>query len=152
MAKFDHLKSREIAGKSVWLQIPQVSEGACLQVFPATDVNKAYQNAMLKRATNRIRGVAGRGVAQVNAEQSRQDDRELYPLHVITGWAGIFDVDGNVVEFSPQEAMEFCAQLPAWIFDRIRLFCMVAENFLGGTQAIDTKDLAGNSGGDSSGS
>lgn len=155
MAKFDHLKSREIAGKTAWLHVPQVSPLASLQLRPAIgEANPGYRNEMLKRATSRMRATASkRSVSTAEADQSRADDRALYPTHVVVDWTGIEDSEGNPVQFSVAEAQEFFEVLPQWIFDRIRLFCMMPENFLlEGQEPPDAKGLAGNSESDSSGS
>lgn len=150
---FDHLKTREIAGKTVWLQIPYVGEGSCLQLRSATDSNKPYQNAMLKKAANRGRGVSGAAGRRLEVEQSRLDDRELYPVHVVSDWMGIVDDQGNTVPFSIEAATEFFKQIPSWILDRIRLFCMQPENFLTEQGPLpDHEELSGNSQSDSSGS
>lgn len=154
MGKFDHLKTREIADRTIWLAVPQVTEGARLLLRPATDANLAYQNGLLKVAAGRVRRIASARAAQkYDADQSREDDRQLYAEFIIADWEGIEDSEGNLVPFSREEAAEFLQQLPAWIFDRIRIFAMVAENFLP-PQAIrpNKEELVGNFESGSSGS
>lgn len=153
MANFDHLKARDIAGRTVWLSVPQVTDNARLKLRPATDVNQAYQNGLLRLSASRLRKTASRGLKQLDIEQSREDDRKLYAQFVVDDWEGIEDADGNSVPFSREEAEAFFAMLPAWIFDRIRIFAMTPENFLpSGEQPIDVQALSGNSGSGSAGS
>jgi len=153
MVSFEHLKAREIAGKSVWLSVPQVTDAARLKLLPATDANPGYQNGLLRMAGSRLRKTAARGAKSIDVEQSREDDRLLYARHVVVGWEGIEDAEGQPVPFSREVAEEFFAVLPAWIFDRIRIFAMVPENFLNADEpVVDTRALAGNSGSGSSGS
>lgn len=154
MVSFEHLKTREVAGRTVWLSVPQVTDNARLLLRPATDVNAAYQNGLLRLSGSRLRKTAARGaVKQLDVDQSREDDRQLYPKFVIVDWDGIEDADGKLVPFSREVAAEFFAVLPAWIFDRIRLFAMVPENFLGSDEpTVDQEALSGNSGSGSSGS
>jgi len=151
MVSFDHLKTREVAGKSLWLAVPQVTDSARLKLRPAADVNVGYRNGLLKMAASRLRRTAARGnMASFDVEQSREDDRVLYPEYVIEDWEGIEDAEGNLVPFSRENAAEFFAKLPDWIFDRIRVYAMVPENFL--DRLPDVKGLVGNSSRGSSGS
>lgn len=150
MARFDHLKTREIAGKTAWLSLPVVTSAARLQLRPATDANPAYHNGNLKMAVVRHRGSATRGVDKYDIAASRDDDRVLYAQFVLTGWEGIEDCDGNVVPFSVEAATEFLEQLPDWIFDRVRLFAIQPENFvdhlaIAKASAKQVEQLAGNS-------
>lgn len=154
MGRFDHLKDRDIANKTAWLALPQVTDNARLLLRPATDANPGYQNGLLRFAASRLRRTASsRMAAKVDIDESREDDRKLYPEFVIAGWEGIEDSDGNLVPFSREAAAEFCEQLPAWLFDRVRLYAMVPENFLPPNWPKPDKEaLVGNSGSGSSGS
>ena len=153
MGKFDHLKSREISDRTVWFHVPQVSERALLLLRPATDANHAYRNGMLRLSASRVRDIAAsKKLTHHDVEQSRLDDRKLYPEFVVADWSGIYDVDGVEVPFSREAATEFFEQLPSWIFDRIRVFAMVPENFLPvDVRPIDKEGLLGNSESGSSG-
>ncbi len=154
MVSFDHLKSRDVADRSLWLAVPQVTDNARVKVRPATDVNPGYQNGLLKMSAGRLRQTAARGaVKKYDVEQSREDDRVLYAQYVIDDWDGIEDSAGKPVPFSRENCAEFLQQLPAWIFDRMRLFCMVPDNFLAPHEVrIDTEALVGNSESGSTGS
>ena len=79
-------------------------------------------------------------------DANRADDRELYPLFIITGWGNVFDTNQQPVAFSQSVCKEFIAQLPAWIFDDIRVFCSQASNFVNVAtdDSLVDKDAVGN--------
>jgi hypothetical protein len=85
-------------------------------------------------------------VTAEDAALNRSDDRDLYPKYVIRGWECICDENGNPVSFDVEAAKELCAQLPDWIFDRIRNTATTPERFLGQDEEDDpdTTELVGN--------
>lgn len=152
MVSFKYLKTRDVAGQTKWLAVPQITDRAMFKLLPAGDMNPAYQNGLMRLGAARIRTVAAtRQIQRPDADQARDDDRELYADFVVQDWEGILDDEGNEVPFSRENAKEFFALLPAWIFDRIRIFCMMPENFLQ-PNALAIKEKVGNSVSGSSGS
>lgn len=141
---FEHLKAREIAGKTAWISLPAVSEDAALQIRPAAESNHGYQNAILRKAAQRKRStMAMPSVSQL--ENSREEDRALYPQHIIVGWKGIVDSSGLPVQFNTENCIALCKALPGWIFDRVRVAAMTPETFLGEDEdVIDPEKIAGN--------
>jgi len=126
---FDHL---QIEGKTARFDMPMVSPGAYLEVLTAAEANAAYHEASVALSGSRVRNVAT-GQAQAdrrNADLDRNEDRELYPLHVVVGWGGIEDTGGNPVPWSTAECAKFLAALPDWVFDRLRIFAMRPERFV----------------------
>ena len=78
--------------------------------------------------------------------ENRDEDRRLYPKHILRGWRGVVDSNGDVVEFNPERAAEFVEALPDWLFDELRAFCGDVQNFLEEDDGDeeDDEELAGN--------
>ncbi len=142
---FGHL---EVAQATAWFDMPEISPDARICVRPATEANPAYYNGMLRRAATRARRIARTEKITVeDAEQNRSEDRELYPRYVIINWEGVQTRAGVAVPFTADNVREFCAKLPAWLFDRLRNFAATPERFLpdGAEPQPDAQELAGNS-------
>jgi hypothetical protein len=92
--------------------------------------NKDYTNGIL-RLTGQADGGRKKKL-KVDAkfmDEMREQDRELYPECVITGWKGVVDEDGVDVPFSTKACADFLSELPDWIFDGIRSYAQEPENF-----------------------
>lgn len=129
---FDHLKKLDFSKDStVWVDLPEVSPGARVCIKPATEVNKPYFNAMMKTTGARARRLARtERVTTEDVSLNRAEDRELYPRHVLVNWEGILDSESKPVPFSFDHAREFCAQIPDWLFDRLRNAASTPERFV----------------------
>lgn len=138
---FNHL---EVSQATAWFDMPELSPKARLCVRPATEANPAYYNGMLRRAGTRMRRLARTEKLSVeDADQNRGDDRELYPRFVLISWEGVLDRSGAAVPFTADNAREFCARLPAWLFDRLRNFAATPERFLA-EPPPNASEIAGN--------
>lgn len=147
---FEHLSNLDPNARTAWCELPMIAPGAAVSLRFAGEGNAGYFNAMLARAGKRARKIATRGGAFVDAallDENRREDRELYPAHVIADWRGIQDTQRQTVECTLEARKEFCAKLPAWIFDRIRDFASRPERFMvaGEETPPDALELAGNS-------
>lgn len=98
-----------------------------LVVAPATQVNRAYHNASMRRAQRSTAGKR-RNVSAV-IRQQRVDDRELYPVHVVKGWSNVIGDDGNEVPFSQDACTAFLKALPDHHLDDLRGFCSDIGSF-----------------------
>lgn len=148
---FDHL-SRLEPDEASWLDLPEVAPKARVLLKQASDRNRPYFNALLKRANrNRARPDA---VDAQRIDQGRQEDRELFGLHVLVGWEGIEDQDGEPLAFNRDLGREFCQKLPGWIFDKLRVHAATPERYLRPGEELppDPEELAGNSVSGSAGS
>ncbi len=127
MADFSHLKALEVSTEKTseytFHQITVNGKTPTLVVAPATEANKPYFNALLKRAGRSARAVRAGAVNAGMIEENREEDRVLYPRFIVKGWHDVIDADGADVEFSADEAMDFLGQLPDWLFDDFRNFC-----------------------------
>jgi hypothetical protein len=142
---FDHLQVN--TQKALWVDMPELGPNARVCLRPASEANKPYFNAMLKRSGLRARRIARTDRISVeDAEQNRAEDRDLYPRYVIANWEGVLDVNHKPVPFSQDHARELCAKLPAWLFDRLRNAASTPERFLSDDDLVpDPLELSGNS-------
>ena len=146
MANFDNLKAFDVkTDTSIKYDITEIRMGdnktPFLMVQPATEANKPFARAQLQRSNKRVRAAGGRGVSLEAIEGTRDDDRELYPRFVVTGWGNIFDTNHAPVEFSVKNCQEFLTALPNWIFDSVRGFCTNPTNFSAITDPADDEAL-----------
>lgn len=150
---FKNLDKFNISNAMAWLDMPELGAKARILLAPATDANPAYYNAMLKMSGKRVRRLAKTdNITAEDAQQSRDEDRVLYPLFVIKGWecfegedAADLDVDGHV-PFSRANAQKLCEEMPSHMMDRARNEASTPERFYPEDEIVapDADDLAEN--------
>lgn len=108
--------------------------------------NRGYLNALLKKNRQGARA-ANRAPSVAMLDKNRDEDRELFPKHVVTGWGmgegPMLDVGGAVVEFTQANLGDFFRQIPEFMFDDLRIFCADDMNFIA-EQKEDVEETAGN--------
>ena len=134
MADFSHLKALEVSSeKTARYTLHQITVNGktpTLIVAPATEANKPYFNALLKRAGKISSALRAGSINAGMIEQNREEDSALYPLHVVKGWEDMIDgKTGKGVNFSKEECANFLSELPDWLFDDLRTFCGNPANF-----------------------
>lgn len=147
---FDRLHALSPEGRTYRMELPWVGPDAAIELKFAGESNRPYFSALLRRTAKRVR--KGRNVRldpeTVRSEmvKGREEDRELYPAHVMTSnWWGINDDEGSPVENTLESRKEFCQQLPVWIFDMVRNAAAAPENFVEeDEEPPDPQELAGN--------
>jgi hypothetical protein len=150
---FSHLVSAEVATSATAVYVmDQLDPAPRLIVGPALESNRTYFNAVLSRQRANQASRARRKVTPAMVKADRDDDRKLYPHHIVRGWergvtARVVDEGtGKVhlvdVPFSAEAAVGFIEALPDWVFDDLRAFCQNPFNFAG---AVDVEDQVGNS-------
>lgn len=154
MSKFAHLQKLQVNDVTAYVHLPEVCPGAKLEVKIAGEANPLYWNALLKKTGRRARELGRNKISPEAIEQNRLEDRRLYPKFVIVGWEGILDANDRPVEFSMEECYDFIAQLPNWLFDRVRDQAADPNTFIADEddELPDAEELSGNSETDSSGS
>lgn len=128
---FTKLKKYELADQPVPYTLYQLAGEPKLMLRPATERNKEYHNALLKRNAKLAARFRQRvKITREMLKENREHDKVLYAAHVIVGWEGIEEDDGTQPSFTPDLCRAFLKNLPAWIFDDLRLFAVDPTNFL----------------------
>lgn len=124
--------------------------GAALEVAPMTPANKAFwaERLMLVAAQN-ASGDAGSTIDAATVARGRLRDAEIMAKHVLVGWSGVTDLDGNAVPFSLEKARNFLVELATTegaehLFDDLRAFAQEDANFTNASVAA-ARALGGNS-------
>lgn len=147
---FDHLKSLDVSHRtarcslSFQTKLPEPGEDVdypVLIVKPATEANRAFANEQLRMTKKTAPAIRAGAVNMAMIAETRDNDRDLYAKHVVVGWEGIYDSNGEAVPFSHRECELFLKALPDWAFDEIRNFCTTSQNFV---EQIATEVIAKN--------
>jgi hypothetical protein len=147
MGQFDYLRQLDVTeDKTAELQlISIVGVDKAVPVLigkPANEANKSLLNAVLKRNKGGkksavVVGAARRDLSAETLDLQRDEEKPLYAEHVLVGWKHIPDMNGEPVEFTPENAKEFLESLPDWIFEDIRQFFQNPMNFLDEGESLD---------------
>jgi hypothetical protein len=123
----------------------QIEGEPTLKVAPATEANKPYFNAILRRGRKNVRALNAGAITTGMIASNREEDRALYGTHIVKGWTSVKDAEEKDAPFTPDNVRGFLAALPNWIFDDLRTFCGNAANFLeeGITEAVETGKSSG---------
>ncbi len=145
MADFSHLNVLEVTqDKTARYTLHQITVNGktpTLIVAPATEANRPYFNALLKRAGKSAKAIRAGAINAGMVEDNRDEDKDLYPRFIIQGWEDMIDATGKDTAFSKTECVDFLDQLPSWIFDDLRQFCGNPANY---TELMDVEISAGN--------
>jgi hypothetical protein len=130
MADFSQFQRLEVSStKQIDYIFPQLGGQVSVKVICATEENKPFFNAMLKRARKNNKMVQA-GAINVNVvANNRNEDRELYAKYIVKGWSNVTDKSGKPVEFNETECLDFLKALPGHVFDGLREFCGNLMNF-----------------------
>jgi hypothetical protein len=142
MVDFSHLNKLEVSDKTAEYVMNQIEGQPTLIVKPATESNKPYFNSVLRRSRKTLQQSQG-GLSAKMITDNRNEDKELYPKHVIVGWEDMKDSSGELVDFSVENCTNFIGKLPPWLFDEIRTFCGKSINFCD-EATIDIEEKLGN--------
>ena len=147
MNQFSHLKKLDVDVKTTAEMTLHAVDGAPVLILaPALESNKGYFNASLKSSRKHLRSVRNGNMTAALVEDTRDEDRRLYPIYVIKGWRNVQDMNRKDVPFSPEACAGFLDALPNWLFDEVREFAGMPANFVGGNgDMVDTETVAKNS-------
>lgn len=151
--KFAHLEKYAVKGETLtWFTLHQVAGGPKLQIAPATEANKPFFNALLRRQRKNVRALQSNSITTELLDDSREEDRSLYAKFIVRDWRNVVDSKGKTVPFSHDNALAFLQALPDWLFDDLRQYAGNPANFTEDSTAVDpaeVDELAGNSEGGS---
>ncbi len=143
MADFGQLRALEVtADKTVEYTLHQVEGSPTLILAPATESNIPLFNAALKRAGQAANRVVANSKTLATIKDGRAHDRELYSRHVVKGWRGVVDVNGDEVPFTRDNCHDFLKALPDYMFDDLREYSRQPSNFV--DDMPDTEAVAEN--------
>ena len=139
-ADFSHLKKLAVDQKKVidyeLMELEGDPAPKLLGVF-AGETNSGYYNALIKRSSRNARRFRAKKLTTKELKQHRDEDRELFPQYVITGWENVKDAAGKVVKFNEANCLEFLTALPDWLFDDVRGFYANPESFVDELEVSD---------------
>lgn len=111
---------------------------AWMEMKPALEPNEPFFNAVLARAGKALEMLESDvdGDKAVMLEESREEDRELYPGLVCGDkWGGVVrqpdgtEIDLDELECNLEHRTAFITALPYQIFDKLRQHCGRADSF-----------------------
>jgi hypothetical protein len=157
MSKFARLKKFNISDRTARVPLPEVGEEAALIVKSTGQFNKGYFNAVLKVGGKEARKKSIMDdLTLAEVKKDREKHVRLYEKHVIVGWEGVVDENGDLVEFTPdnlRDLMDAILEDAPHLFDRVRDVADDSANFYEDDELPpDAEELAGNSASGSSGS
>lgn len=119
-----------------------------LLVCHAGRTNRPYANALaaLTSKSSGARRAARSGSMTADVlDENLENDRTLFPIHVITAWEDVYDSAGNPVTFSGQACVAYLKAMPAWMVQELSNYCSIPSNFTpdDAPDASDTEETAG---------
>lgn len=134
MANFSHLKpmelTKDVTARYTIHQITVNGKTPTLILKPAAQVNAPYFNELLKSASKNAKAISAGQVSTSMIDENREQDRLLFPKHVIVDWEDMLDADGTELAFSEKDCKEFLEALPNHIWDGLRNYATAPENFV----------------------
>jgi hypothetical protein len=138
MSDFSHLQKYNIpTGKTAEYPLYDIEQEKTpvLIVKHAGDTNKGYMNQVIKETRKKSRN---KNLSHKTLEQSRKQDKDLYPKYVVVGWENVLDKDGNEAPFNGENCHAFLDALPDFMFDELRVFAADISSFM--DDDIETTD------------
>ena len=105
----------------------------------AGEKNKPYFNKVLKSTAKRAKQVQAGAVSADMLAEHRNEDRELFPSLVLTGWE-VVDAAGKSVTFNADNCAQFLSALPDHVFDTVRAYFAAPGNFADGDDQVAPED------------
>jgi len=127
---FKHLSRYEVPKGTVPFVFYQIDGEPSLDCMAATEANRPYHNALLKRNAKLAQRFRAGRISREMLERNRDEDRELYARYVVKGWSAVKDDKGKAVPFSAEACLQFFQALPNYLFDDLRQFCTAPMNFV----------------------
>ena len=152
MADFSFLDTQKVQAdkiKSFTLNGIAMPNGSVpvLEGIHAGESNPPYWNAQLKRQGKRLAvtqaAVKAGNIDNELVKRAREDDRELYPLHVIKGWKNVFDAEGKPVKFTTADCIGLLNHLPNEVMEDLRTFYGAHINFTGEALTLEEAAITG---------
>lgn len=142
MADFQHLSKLRVADDATAeFTFFRIVGEPTLTVRHAGDTNPDFLNAVLKKPKKLARQARrARQVTAQSIDQARLEDIQLFARVIVTGWSGVKDSEGNEVEFSRENLIDFLTAIPPDMFNELRAFCLDIENFREEGEEMDEEE------------
>lgn len=145
MVDFSQLAVLEVGQQTVDYEVYQIAGEPILKLLPASESTKPYFNALLRKSGKKVRAMQSSRFSGAMIKENRAEDRILYAHHIIKGWSNVTDANGQAVEFSAENVLDFLNALPDWIFEEIRRYASDIQNFINeGEESLDVEEVAKN--------
>ena len=150
MSRFSQIKKYDIRERTSFVDMPELGDGARIEVKTTADTNKGYYNGVLRIGTKRSRELAKKKVVDTDdIVRDRRDAASLFPKHVMVSFDRVPDENGDLLEYSEEVGKELVEELiktAPHLFDRIRDHAGELVNFYDDIEvAGDPSELAENS-------
>ena len=142
MADFSQIKKQAAITPTARHTFYEFENEPWVEVKPATERNKPFFNALLKRQRRGRRQLRGGTLTVDVIKRARDDDRDLYAKYIVTGW-DVFDVKGEPVDLSPDNCLDFLHAISDESFDLLRDFAGDPQTFIADA-VTDTEETAKN--------
>ena len=143
MADFSQIKRQEAIMPTARHTFYEINGEPWVDVKPATERNKPFFNSLLRRQRRGRRIIRAGSLTVDMIKRTRDEDRDIYSKHIVTGWGNVVDVDGETVEFSPDNCRDFLYAISDEIFDLLRDFAGDSQTFIEDAVS-DTEETAKN--------
>ena len=131
MSDFSHLAKLDVGvAEATDYTFYQIEGEPTLTVAPATESNRPYFNATLRRSRKNVRAITANSISAGMIASNREEDKAMFVAFIIKGWRDVEDSDGKEVPFTQDNVRDFLNALPNWIFDDLRTFVTNPANFL----------------------
>lgn len=148
-ASFSHLKKLEVDAKSTCLYtFHEILGEPVLECHPATEQNAPYYRTVMKQAAKTAMRVRSGTMSPAMIAEAREQDRDLFPKHVIKDWpTPPLDSEGEPAAATVENFAGFLEALPDYMFDKLRVHLSNPSNFVDDDEITldEAGDLAGNS-------
>ena len=143
MADFSQIKRQGAIMPTARHTFYEINGEPWVDVKPATERNKPFFNSLLRRQRRGRRIIRAGSLTVDMIKRTRDEDRDLYSKHIITGWGNVVDVAGETVELSPDNCRDFLYAIGDEIFDLLRDFAGDSQTFIEDAVS-DTEETAKN--------
>ena len=149
MADFQHLaKLRVQDDATAEFTFFRIVGEPTLTVRHAGDTNPDFLNAVLKKPKRLQRAARrARQITAASIDSARMEDIQLFARCIVVGWSGVLDSQGEEVEFTRENLIDFLTAIPPDMFNELRAFCLDIENFREESDMMDAaeeEELQGN--------
>lgn len=138
---FSHVTAQGQKDEPQPFEIYELRDEPIIYFRPATKANSDFQNASMRRSesgqTEKDLRRARRALKGMNRianmakleREANEQNAEDYAHFCATSWEGVFDAQGNEVEFSAEACAAYLKALPEEIFTRLNNWIKNANNF-----------------------